>query len=269
MTMLLLKRSNVAARSRRHLPVRGRRGRQLELRHPVHGQASTTRRSKPEYCLAEGGGAIRIGGVANYTTVETLEKIPRGIELVAHGISGHGSIPLKSNAIVHLADAVGEGRAVAAGDPLQRDHRHLLPRPGARSRRRRRRSYYRDVLSTGSRRCARAADEWLFENEPLHSSMLRTSVSPNIIHGRLPLERDSVGSEGDARRARAARRGSGRRSSSRSKKIVNDPAGRRPLHRAEHPGRPRRSTRASTRSRAKVARGGGQADLQHRSRCRR
>ena len=48
-----------------------------------------------EYCLAEGGGAIRIGGVAKYTTVETLEKIPRGIELVAHGISGHGSIPLK------------------------------------------------------------------------------------------------------------------------------------------------------------------------------
>src|SRR5258707_4886236 len=61
-----------------------------------------------EYCLAEGGGAIRIGGVAKYTTVETLEKIPRGIELVAHGISGHGSIPLKSNAIVHLASAVSK-----------------------------------------------------------------------------------------------------------------------------------------------------------------
>ena len=28
-----------------------------------------------------------------------------------------------------------------------------------------------------------AADDWLFENEPLHSSMLRTSVSPNIITG--------------------------------------------------------------------------------------
>src|SRR3989441_4570600 len=61
-----------------------------------------------EYCLAEGGGAVRIGGVAKYTTVETLEKIPRGVELVAHGISGHGSIPLKSNAIVHLATAVGK-----------------------------------------------------------------------------------------------------------------------------------------------------------------
>src|SRR5689334_15567904 len=60
-----------------------------------------------EYCLAEGGGVTRIGGAVKYATVQTLEKIPRGIELVAHGISGHGSIPLKSNAIVHLATAVG------------------------------------------------------------------------------------------------------------------------------------------------------------------
>src|SRR5260370_27439511 len=61
-----------------------------------------------EYCLAEGGGVTRIGGEVKYSTVQTLEKIPRGIELVARGISGHGSIPLKSNAIVHLADAVAK-----------------------------------------------------------------------------------------------------------------------------------------------------------------
>src|SRR5207247_793736 len=55
-----------------------------------------------EYCLAEGGGVTRINGAVKYSTVQTLEKIPRGIELVSHGISGHGSVPLKSNAIVHL-----------------------------------------------------------------------------------------------------------------------------------------------------------------------
>src|SRR5439155_9676523 len=42
--------------------------------------------------------------------------------------------------------------------------------------------YYRDVLSPDPK-VARAADDWLFENEPRHSSMLRTSVSPNIIQG--------------------------------------------------------------------------------------
>src|SRR5947207_6708107 len=42
--------------------------------------------------------------------------------------------------------------------------------------------YYRDVLSTDPKVRA-AADDWLFENEPRHSSMLRTSVSPNIVTG--------------------------------------------------------------------------------------
>ena len=134
-----------------------------------------------EYCLAEGGGAIRIGGIAKYTTVETLEKIPRGIELVAHGISGHGSIPLKSNAIVHLADAVAkvgkwrpEVRFNETTGTYFRGLASISPPDVAR--------HYRDVLSTDPKVRA-AADDWLFENEPLHSSMLRTSVSPNIITG--------------------------------------------------------------------------------------
>ena len=57
--------------------------------------------------LAEGGSVNRQQGEVRYAEIQTLEKIPRGIELVAHGISGHGSIPLKSNAVVHLAAAVG------------------------------------------------------------------------------------------------------------------------------------------------------------------
>ena len=41
---------------------------------------------------------------------------------------------------------------------------------------------YRDVLSTDPK-VQKAADDWLLENEPRHSSMLRTSVSPNIFNG--------------------------------------------------------------------------------------
>jgi acetylornithine deacetylase/succinyl-diaminopimelate desuccinylase-like protein len=41
---------------------------------------------------------------------------------------------------------------------------------------------YRDVL-TGDPNTAAAADAWLRENEPRHASMLRTSISPNIIQG--------------------------------------------------------------------------------------
>src|SRR4030095_2694060 len=42
--------------------------------------------------------------------------------------------------------------------------------------------HYRGVL-TGDAKAVAAADAWLRENEPRHASMLRTSVSPNIIQG--------------------------------------------------------------------------------------
>ena len=134
-----------------------------------------------EYCLAEGGGVTRIGGAVKYATVQTLEKMPRGIELVAHGISGHGSVPLKSNAIVHLAGAVAkigdwrpEIRFNETTGTYFRKLAAISPPEVAK--------YYRDVLSTDPK-VQKAADDWLFENEPRNSSMLRTSVSPNIFTG--------------------------------------------------------------------------------------
>ena len=134
-----------------------------------------------EYCFAEGGGVTRIGGEARFATVQATEKIPRGIELVAHGISGHGSIPLKSNAIVHLAGAVarvGEWRPeVRFNETTGTYFRGLaaISAPDVAA-------HYRDVLSADPTVRA-AADDWIVEHEPQHSSMLRTSVSPNIFAG--------------------------------------------------------------------------------------
>ena len=180
MTMLLLKRLNVPLdRDVIFLSEAGEEG------GPAVGIGYMVKEHFPEidaeYCLAEGGGVTRIGGQVKYATVQTLEKIPRGIELVSHGISGHGSIPLKSNAIVHLAAAVarvGEWRPdVRFNETTGTYFRKLAaisPPDGAQ--------YYRDVLSTDPK-LRQAADDWLLENEPRHSSMLRTSVSPNIFTG--------------------------------------------------------------------------------------
>ena len=180
MTMLLLKRLNVPLdRDVIFLSEAGEEG------GPAVGIGYMVREHFPEidaeYCLAEGGGVTRIGGQVKYATVQTLEKIPRGIELVAHGISGHGSIPLKSNAIVHLAGAVakvGEWRPdVRFNETTGTYFRKLAAiSPPDVSK------YYRDVLSTDPK-VQKAADDWLLENEPRHSSMLRTSVSPNIFTG--------------------------------------------------------------------------------------
>jgi acetylornithine deacetylase/succinyl-diaminopimelate desuccinylase-like protein len=134
-----------------------------------------------EYCLAEGGSVTRKGGRVAYATIQTLEKIPRRIELVAGGVSGHGSVPLESNAVVHLAAAVAK---IGAWRPPIRLNEttaayfkrlaEISPPDVA--------PHYRDVLSHDPA-VQQAADDWLFEHEPRHSSMLRTSASPNIISG--------------------------------------------------------------------------------------
>jgi acetylornithine deacetylase/succinyl-diaminopimelate desuccinylase-like protein len=134
-----------------------------------------------EYCLAEGGGVTRKAGIVAYATIQTLEKIPRRIELAAGGVAGHGSIPLKSNPVVHLAGAVarvGDWRPpIRLNETTAAYFKRLadISPPDVAQ-------HYRDVLSNDPA-IQKAADDWLFEHEPRHSSMLRTSASPNIISG--------------------------------------------------------------------------------------
>ena len=61
---------------------------------------------RAEYCFAEGGNVTRVGGKVKFASVQAAEKVPRPIELTAVGPSGHASIPLQSNAIVHLSAAL-------------------------------------------------------------------------------------------------------------------------------------------------------------------
>ena len=134
-----------------------------------------------EYCLAEGGSAARVEGELRYAGVQTAEKFPKGIDLIAHGVAGHGSAPLESNPIARLARAIN---AVTQWQPpvvLNETTRAYFARlsevsDAATARR------YRDVLSADPAVVA-AADAWLRANDPTKASMLRTSVSPNIVQG--------------------------------------------------------------------------------------
>jgi acetylornithine deacetylase/succinyl-diaminopimelate desuccinylase-like protein len=134
-----------------------------------------------EYCLAEGGSVTRAGGTVRFGSAQTLEKIPRGIELTARGVAGHGSVPLRTNAIAHLAAAVARIASwkteIRLNDTTQAYFKRLadISAPAEAKR-------YLDIIS-GDRKLVEAADEYLLENEPRHASMIRTSVSPNIIQG--------------------------------------------------------------------------------------
>src|SRR4029078_10625148 len=98
-------------------------------------------------------------------------------ELIASGISGHGSVPLKTNAIVPLAGAVGKvgacRRDVRFNETTGTYFRRLAAISPPETAK-----IYRDVLSTDPKVRA-AADDWLFENEPRHSSTLRHSAEPD------------------------------------------------------------------------------------------
>jgi acetylornithine deacetylase/succinyl-diaminopimelate desuccinylase-like protein len=131
-----------------------------------------------EYCIAEGGGVTRQGGQVKFASVQTLEKIPRAIQLTAKGVAGHGSVPLESNSIVRLSDAVAKvGKWAPPIRPNETTAAYFkrlatISTPEEAQR-------YRDVLSPDPK-LASAADAYFRANEPRHASMLRTSASPNI-----------------------------------------------------------------------------------------
>lgn len=132
-----------------------------------------------EYCFAEGGGVPRTGGKIQYATVATTEKIPRGVKLVAKGISGHGSVPLQSNAIVHIAQAVANVAAWQTPMRLNETTTAFFKRlaeistPEDAAR-------YKALLSGNNTESVQA---YLAAKEPRYYSTLRTSISPTIIKG--------------------------------------------------------------------------------------
>lgn len=134
-----------------------------------------------EYCFAEGANVVREGGQVKFAGVQTLEKIPRAIELTARGVSGHGSVPLRANAVVRLANAVAKIGAWKPEIRLNDTTRAYFTRlaavtTGEESAR------YKAVVS-GDPKTLDAVDEWFLINEPRTASTMRTSVSPTMMNG--------------------------------------------------------------------------------------
>lgn len=134
-----------------------------------------------EFCLAEGGGVTRQNGQVRFASVQTMEKIPRAIQLTAKGPAGHGSVPLIDNAVVRLAEAVAAVGAWRIPLRLNETTSAYFERlasisPPDEAQR------YMDILHPDPDIQA-AADEHFRRHEPRHASMLRSSISPTIIEG--------------------------------------------------------------------------------------
>ena len=129
-----------------------------------------------EFCLAEGGSVARVNREVQYSGVQTVEKLPYRLELVAKGVAGHGSVPLQNNSVVRLAkaiSAIADWRSpIRLNETTYAYFERLasISPPDAGER-------YLAVLDSGR---ASESDEYFLAYEPRHASMLRSSLSPTI-----------------------------------------------------------------------------------------
>ena len=131
-----------------------------------------------EFCLAEGGGVTRSGGKPQYGSVQTTEKIPNRLRLVAHGNASHGSVPVRTNVISHLARAIANLSDWQIPMRLNETTRAFFERlaeiSSAEDAAR-----YRAILAGDENG---SAQEYLAEHKPQYNSMLRTSVAPTVFN---------------------------------------------------------------------------------------
>jgi acetylornithine deacetylase/succinyl-diaminopimelate desuccinylase-like protein len=145
-----------------------------------------------EFALAEGGAVVEDRGKVYDVQISVTEKVPRGVRLVAHGPSGHGSRPIPQNAVTHLAAAVAKAGNWQTPMHLMPTTRAYFQRlaaisPPAEAVR------YRAILNPAR---AAAVDRYFRDHEPVHYSILRTSVVPTMMHAGF--RSNVIPSEGEA-----------------------------------------------------------------------
>ena len=176
MTMLLLKRSNVALdRDVIFLAESGEEGSSnfgIDFMVAQHFDEIDA-----EFALAEGGSAVIENGRVAAVKIQTTEKVPRRARLVATGTSGHGSVPRLDNAVVHLSAAVAKVGTWETPMHLNETTRAYFDKLAA-IRSPEQAARYRSLLQPQP---PAAEQRYLAEREPEHYSMLRTSVVPTML----------------------------------------------------------------------------------------
>src|SRR5262249_22915277 len=60
------------------------------------------------FAINEGGVVLAKDGKVQYTAVQASEKVTYNVDVITRGTSGHASIPLKDNPVLHLANAIAK-----------------------------------------------------------------------------------------------------------------------------------------------------------------
>ena len=130
-----------------------------------------------EYCLAEGGQNVIEHDEVKTVGIETTEKMPRRVTLVARGTPSHGSKPTLQNAVLILANAVAKAGTwqtdVRFNDTTRAYFQRMaeISEPEDAYR-------YNNVENEEE---SEAIQQYFLENFPYHYSISRTSVAPTVI----------------------------------------------------------------------------------------
>jgi acetylornithine deacetylase/succinyl-diaminopimelate desuccinylase-like protein len=132
-----------------------------------------------EFALGQGGMILPTQGDSRIFAIQTTEKIPMHVILIAHGTAGHGSMPRSDNPLVRLSRAIT--RLVETDQPV-----HMNPTTLR---------YLRQISQFPSYRwlepllpklenpaTATAAADEIRARSPEIDAMLRTTISPTILH---------------------------------------------------------------------------------------
>ena len=129
------------------------------------------------FAINEGGRVTLKDGKVQYVAIQASEKLPLNVTVIATGPSGHGSLPRKDNALVHLAAAVAKlGVYEAPAKPttvVRRYFEQLAKVEDAET------AKWMRALETPER--MEHAARVLSEASAVWSSMLRNSVAPTML----------------------------------------------------------------------------------------
>ena len=202
-------------------------------------------------------------GQVKFASVQTLEKIPRAIQLTARGVAGHGSVPLQSNSIVHLSDAVAKvGKWVPPIRPNETTGAYFKRLASISSPEEAER--YRNALSPDPK--VSGAGRRVLPRARAASRVDAANLGvAQHVHRRLSRQRHPIRGDGDARRANVARRRSAGISGTGQENRQRPMQSRSPSRLATY-GPPARL--GSTRKRSRCSRQTSRSTTR-RSRCRR
>jgi acetylornithine deacetylase/succinyl-diaminopimelate desuccinylase-like protein len=127
--------------------------------------------------INEGGYAVLKDGRVQYIGIQASEKVSIAVDVIATGTSGHGSLPRKDNAVVHLAAAIEKIGTYET--PVQLNSVTRAYFEGIAPVEDEETGKWMRSLETSDR--GEHAARWISNASPLWNSMLRDSIAPTML----------------------------------------------------------------------------------------